>query len=842
MSHHTGVRRGRPPGSSQFGRPIFVKTNSFPITSTPTALFFHYNVEFAEVSGRRLALEIIDKLQMQYASMFSPRAAYDGKKNMFRSQPLDLSNNAGTFVVYLGGNSEDARRRGARGVSVKITQVARIDPSSILPLLRGEGALDSQSLTALTLLNVLIRMQPILTHPSNSRSFFTKDTLGQGLELWRGYFQSVRLSMDRLTVNVDISTAVMYQSGPLIDLIKSFLGTRDNVNLVANRIPDRLFHKLERFLKGLAVYSVVPKLPQGKVPKLRRIRSIIRTGADDYTFDKQTGEGASNGEELTITEHFRRAHRDIVYPLEVLHVREGQFYKRILPPALAAQALKFSTQKPHDRLNAIEKSGKFMGYRDSDFLRHSGLVVDDREAMIVAGRVLIPPNILYGGPSGPPEAGSPHSKVWRVEYATETSDKSDDHSSVTYYINTPNLSLIIFSSTKGCNFQISNQPLSGAIPRESTNISERHVAIRKQLDRAVEEAQHIFSAPTVFILAILPDSALEIITAVKHWGDCDRGYTTQCVRISKVKRANNQYCNNLALKINIRVGGVNWHPHAAIPAVKWVMQAPTMIVGADVSHSAPDSDRPSLAGLVSSVDEFMCRYVSSTRVQESRVEIIQDIEAMVTNACNKFSEYQKISGRGSMFPRRVVFYRDGVSEGQFDQVAQEEIKAIKRVFRELKMQAQLVFIIVGKNHHVRFFPQPADADKSGNCHAGLVVDQNIVHPIEYDFYLQSHAGLLGTSRSAHYTVIDDEVKMEADLLQQLSYTLCHVYGRATRSVSIPAPVYYADLVCARGKYHSRLLRDGEDGSTDTGQGVSFEDHSEEFKPIHPNLVNTMYWI
>ena len=35
----------------------------------------------------------------------------------------------------------------------------------------------------------------------------------------------------------------------------------------------------------------------------------------------------------------------------------------------------------------------------------------------------------------------------------------------------------------------------------------------------------------------------------------------------------------------------------------------------------------------------------------------------------------------------------------------------------------------------------------------------------------------------------DENSFTPDSLQALSYALCHVYARATRSVSIPAPVY-----------------------------------------------------
>ena len=99
-------------------------------------------------------------------------------------------------------------------------------------------------------------------------------------------------------------------------------------------------------------------------------------------------------------------------------------------------------------------------------------------------------------------------------------------------------------------------------------------------------------------------------------------------------------------------------------------------------------------------------------------------------------------------------------------------------------------IVVGKRHHVRFFPKNStEADRSGNCPAGTVVDQDITHPTEFDFYLQSHGGLLGTSRPAHYSVLYDENNFTADSLQSLSFALCHLYARSTRSVSIPAPVY-----------------------------------------------------
>ena len=48
---------------------------------------------------------------------------------------------------------------------------------------------------------------------------------------------------------------------------------------------------------------------------------------------------------------------------------------------------------------------------------------------------------------------------------------------------------------------------------------------------------------------------------------------------------------------------------------------------------------------------------------------------------------------------------------------------------------------------------PGQGDRrSENCFAGTVVDRDVTHPTDHDFYLLSHAGILGTSRPAHYSV------------------------------------------------------------------------------------------
>merc|ERR1712060_306359 len=113
------------------------------------------------------------------------------------------------------------------------------------------------------------------------------------------------------------------------------------------------------------------------------------------------------------------------------------------------------------------------------------------------------------------------------------------------------------------------------------------------------------------------------------------------------------------------------------------------------------------------------------------------------------------------------------------------------------------YVAVQKRHHTRLFCMNREdkTGKSQNIPAGTTVDVAICHPTEYDFYLCSHAGIQGTSRPSHYHVLWDDNKLDADELQNMTYQLCHTYARCTRSVSIPAPAYYAHLVAIRARYH-----------------------------------------
>jgi eukaryotic translation initiation factor 2C len=66
--------------------------------------------------------------------------------------------------------------------------------------------------------------------------------------------------------------------------------------------------------------------------------------------------------------------------------------------------------------------------------------------------------------------------------------------------------------------------------------------------------------------------------------------------------------------------------------------------------------------VVGSMDAHPSRYSATVRVQQHRQEIIQELSSMVRELLIQFYKATRFK------PTRIIFYRDGVSEGQFQQV------------------------------------------------------------------------------------------------------------------------------------------------------------------------------
>lgn len=873
-----GVRK---PGYGKEGRPFSVFTNHFGAQITDN-IISHYDVVISpseKVLPARLNFEIIEALQTKCApAVFKPRCVYDGRKNLYASRELVFPNSKDPrqheFEVYLAGPPAaggDGAQAGAssKPYKVRLTKVAEINPEVLKGYLRGTQSHDNAVLTAITAFNVVVRMEPSLKYPFNVRSFFTdqetKD-IGSGMILWRGYFQSVRPAVGRMLINIDISTGVMYKSGPLIDLCLDFLGKPGNPAFLSPQrgLPERERHRLGRFLTNIRIITANPKTGQANVRahNPRVIKRLSTQSAKDLRFTM------SDGKTQTVADYFRTAYSrplrfpdllcvevgsGALLPLEVCTVIPGQIMRKQVPPEKTASVLEFATKKPEARLESIVNGLKVLEYGQSEYLRSFGLSVDASGPVKISGRVLNPPTLIYGAGSRQATV-NPRNGEWNMIDKKLYKPASIQRWIVVIYERQQRFSQPAAEDMiNGLRKATSDMGITGFNAQPRIEWENPQSDIITTLRRFGNEMRAAGGLPDIYVL-VLPDGAADLYQQIKHFSDCQVGVATQCLRSNKCFRAKPQYYANVCLKINVKLGGINTVPDAKSVPFLADRQNPAIIIGADVIHPSPGVDnKPSFTSMVANIDPTFSRYVAISKVQKSRQEIIDDAEEMVKHCIRMHISYKVETGieQKAAFPKRVIVFRDGVSEGQFKQVIDGEIPKIKAACAALNLPVvpKLTVVVVGKRHHVRFFPQQGQGDRSGNCPAGLVVDSDVASPAEFDFYLQSHAGLLGTSRPAHYNVLYDENGFTPDSMQQLAFALCHVYARSTRSVSIPAPVYYADIVCARAKNHfdpslNVDLSDTE-SQTESGQQRSstktLSYYQKAFKPLAVTAQRRMYF-
>lgn len=227
-----------------------------------------------------------------------------------------------------------------------------------------------------------------------------------------------------------------------------------------------------------------------------------------------------------------------------------------------------------------------------------------------------------------------------------------------------------------------------------------------------------------------------------------------------------QYMANVAMKANLKVCGVN-HTVTGIDS----LLKRTLVLGADLTHPGNGAvdGCPSISGVVSSVEGTGGWFLGQSYLQP-KSEIIKNLDISVKLALLKWID------ENDAWPENVLYYRDGVSESQYDDIKQKEDTAIENAWNICVKEEEavayapplkLTTVIVTKRHSTRFFPEKAAYAmfNNENCKPGLLVDSAVTHPYYGDFYLQSHNAIKGTARPCHYFVLRNDMNISMPDLQ-----------------------------------------------------------------------------
>jgi len=129
-------------------------------------------------------------------------------------------------------------------------------------------------------------------------------------------------------------------------------------------------------------------------------------------------------------------------------------------------------------------------------------------------------------------------------------------------------------------------------------------------------------------------------------------------------------------------------------------------------------------------------------------------------------------------PSRIIVFRDGVADGQFDQVLTKEMPAIKGALELMGCPDIPISIVVcQKMHHTRLFYEE-NGEYINPC-PGLVADyhggkDSITSARYLEFYINSHFALQGTAKPCKYTLIYDEIGLK--VINTYAYLVyCFIY-------------------------------------------------------------------
>lgn len=745
------------------------------------------------------------------------------------------------------------------GVTFSFTRKLEFSVNNLQDLVSSGGMDDNGASVHTTALNALLSSKVASNNAAISigpNKFYAKNDHAKfyGIQAHRGYFTSIRPGTQSILLNISTMTGAFYQplrASAFLTVMKSsgrsFAEYGDLVSLLVGRsvriLYDRASHEAS-YDANLDVNQHRVIVEIGLAPSEQKFgEGNDRMSVLDY-FVKKLGANPPPSDDfpcLNVSVKSTNANskskaKQIWIPAEYVALDPDQPFARRLAIPHMEEIHKVSLLAPAVTQDKIIENGfGLLNLSNATAFDNLDIKIVP-ELLLIPARSLKEPVLLYLDPrNGKLKKVTPRDASWNlrgVHFLRPASAKKA-------------ISTIDFrSSYRGGDRTSLANDMSNAmlilgmkVPPPTSSKYTRPGNIRSFTDQSLAQlmlSHRLDNSPGLHVV-ILEDNNSEPYATVKRVFDQHIGSHTVCITSAKLPRGGpngDQLLANLCLKFNLKLRGVNHLPAApGVQSTESVFASlfgkDTMIIGADVSH-APSSMAhcPSVAAIVASDDQNYAIFPGSMRLQASKQEFLQDLSGMIIERLLRYASVN------FQLPTKIVFFRDGVGEDMFERVRAAEIPQITSAYEQARVillgkvaendksrlrayQLQLTFIIVGKRHHTRFFcKDKTQGDNKGNVNPGLIVDRVITRPKlgkddkTFDFFLQSHAALKGTARSAHYVVLERGA-FDVTQIQTFTHAFCFNYARATKGVSYAGPAYYADRLAERGTLYLKAYTDGK---------------------------------
>jgi len=764
---------------------------------------------------------------------------HDGRKLAWTPVPLRED-----IRVRVDLDEGSSRNRQDNIHMFQMRTTTKIDLWQIKAYLSGTSAWDNSILEGMNFLDHVLRQHPSQNLVSIKRNFYhpnePKRPLDTVVEVAIGAYASIRMNMPGpasigLGINVDVANTAMWAPKTLPLLIRCYLDMVEKQKIPADHLlgpplaPIRgsqnkwvkspLFNTLKRFYR---LRFVTPH--QKPADRQRRTHTFKELAfkqeygsqgmtARTYKFDYQ-------GKTVTLEEYYWRRYqirlqcanlplvatnkKDTYFPMELCQILPNQRYNYKLTADQTSSMIKIAVTRPQERKAKIMDKHKMLDWAQDPYLRAYGIGMESNFSKAPA-RVLKPPTIQFGGGKAVSPGTSGRWNIQNIKFYNPSVRPLRYWGFVWVEGNLNRTDVERFAQ----DFIKIYKSHGGVVLNDKPRIWDegRSQNPAESIDRCQRQLLQDSGGPEnppdlIFVIFNFRNS--NGYQRVKKTTDCRYGILTQCLQANHVRKSSAQYHSNVAMKVNAKMGGsTNRLPNKNADSNPFFTK-PTMIIGADVSHGTPGIlGSPSVASLVASVDNNASRYAAAAETNGWNEEII--LEKNIRDFIHRLMPCWVKHHPNGVLPEHVIYFRDGVSEGQFAQVLARETHIMKQVLKARIPNLRMTTIVATKRHHIRMFPfRGPGGDRNGNPLPGTLLEKEVTHPFHWDFYLCSHVAIQGTARPVHYHVLEDEIEWAPNDLQQMIYEQCYTYARATTPVSIHPAIYYAHLAGNRARVHENV--------------------------------------
>ena len=851
------------------GRVIPLRLNCFPIEIPNIKIHvYHIDVfndtlrsEDKSVTQKYVCQSVMSAILRKFQLEFpGEKPVYDRQATLYTKKPLWGGTASRELEVEWLDSENGDRKRIHR---VVFTKVAIISLSSIQEFINRrkpyKTAVERQEdfdrgRTAMQAIEVIMRQLPQSKHVTVGRRFYldpgqNPPNLGEGCDIWEGYFQSLRLGQRKPYIKIGTSVSGMMKDLNIIDFICDAVGAQHPRDAMRKKMV------LQRMLCSLKVST-----RHGGFRRVYKINNVARKvfgQAPSQLRFKQDEGPETNAEKYFMQKYnIRLEYPDLPsitvgskgtsLPMEVCTIVRGQHKRGKLTGDQTANMIRYSARPAFEKEKVIQQIANREIVVNDPLLAHYGIKPSNR-MIEVNGRILDIPTINYRNKTINPRDGS-----WNLIDVVFSVAKAMDNWGIIDFVGVRDVGQFIHElQTVGGNsgMRISD-PRFVENPRIDTRADDfrKKEQIRQEFHRVYKDNPGLQMIVVFINGKPFPLENKEMYGHIKTICDYELGVNSQCIKDKNLFKLNKSTIANICMKINAKLGGINHVVEMCRSPSAELFKRPVMFIGATVKHPGPGNDKftPSIAAMVGSIDSKLAKYVSCVRFQNYqylnwRLEMIDKFEEMAHETLQGFRQFYE-----GHLPERIIYYRSGVSEGQFTQLLDWELKALKKackLFHDEKpgYEPAITLVCVQRNHHLRMFcsDRRDQVGRGGNIPPGTCVDREVTHNLEFDFFLCSHSATQGTIIPTHYHVLWDENNFNANSLQALTHQLCHTYARCTKAISVPAPIYYARSVAKRAAM-SANFRDDDTSSVSSDSCGDLEKWDLMRKPM---LIEKglMYW-